>query len=59
MNGCDYGHNAVKVARLDTGGHSGVFLCPKHWVVEMKWREQRNGRLEAANRFDILPYPTV
>ncbi len=57
MGDCDWGHRASRVKRLDTGGHSGVNLCPKHWRQEMKWRKMRNKDLEHSAQFDIKPFP--
>lgn len=57
MKYCDFGHEAKKVRRLDTGGGSGAFLCKKHWEQEMRWRKQRNKELEKRNMFSIRKWP--
>ena len=54
---CDYGHQADKVRRLNTGGGSGVYLCKQHWGKEMDWRKMRNKTLHKSARFSIRKFP--
>ena len=42
-------------ARLDTGGHSGAYMCKRCWQDEMRWRRERNDVV--ACPFEILPFP--
>ena len=54
---CDNCSRETKVVRLDTGGHSGAFLCRSCWAKEMRWRKQRNKTLSKSSRFSIRKYP--
>jgi len=49
---------AGKIRRLNTGGHSGIFLCRKCWAKEMAWRKIRNETLEKSVRFPIIKFPS-
>lgn len=54
---CDSCGKQKESYRLDTGGHSGVFLCKPCWSKEMRWRKQRNKKLSTEAKFDIKSYP--
>ena len=54
---CDNCSRETRVVRLDTGGHSGVFLCRSCWAKEMRWRKQRNKILTGKSKFSIRKYP--
>lgn len=54
---CDYGHQSPECVRLSLPGNAGVYLCHKHWDVEMRWRKERNKELSAEAQYDILPWP--
>jgi len=51
---CEHG----PAARLETGGGSGLYLCPPCWAHEMEWRKERNRELDPSCMFAIREYPT-
>lgn len=57
MKTCDFGHDALAVRRLPTGGGSGIFLCKRHWAKEMQWRRMRNKELVRGTKFPIRKWP--
>jgi len=54
---CDNCSKERRVVRLNTGGHSGAFLCRTCWAKEMAWRKQRNKKLTGKSRFSIRKWP--
>lgn len=48
---CDNCGEHRKVRRLELGGGSGMNLCDKCLRKEIKWRRQRNKRLQGKAKF--------